>query len=145
MYIQENQKYNVIYNCASIKFFIIKIIYIMETIKLIFTDTMYIFLTCINSIISFVLDSSKHLLDSSKHLLNKPELNLIIKPKTVNNNLSDIERQNIANIRLAKFNQLTGINRVIQEKNKKKSLFESKYLEIQKDRHNQQLIRDWIN
>ncbi|ANB50783.1 hypothetical protein [Powai lake megavirus] len=110
----------------------------METIKLIFTDTMYIFLTCINSIISFVLNGSKY-------LLNKPELNSIIKPKMINNNLSDIERQNIANIRLAKFNQLTGVNRVIQEKNKKKSLFESKYLEMQKDRKNQQLIHDWMN
>ncbi|AZL89177.1 hypothetical protein QKC54_gp0660 [Megavirus baoshan] len=130
----------------------------METIKIIFTDTMYIFLTCINSIISFIFDNSKH-------LFKKPELNSIIRPKIMNSNLSDnssdnlsdnssdnssdnlsnIERQNIANIRLAKFNQPTGINRIIQEKNKKKSLFESKFLEMQKDRHNQQLIRDWMN
>ncbi|AVL94988.1 hypothetical protein ma602 [Moumouvirus australiensis] len=133
----------------------------MEKIKIIFTDTILLFLSCIVEIFSYFKGIFK---SNNKITLNKNTTIVPIPEKinnypgtgytcgSINTSNSELDKNAILKARLSKFENNSSsqnfekqknIRQIINNKYKKEKLLEQKY--ILSDKKNEQILRDWIN
>ncbi|AGC02129.1 hypothetical protein H012_gp326 [Acanthamoeba polyphaga moumouvirus] len=135
----------------------------MEELRIIFIDTMLLFLSCIVEIFSYLKNKFKGIILPKKNIIetkkileetnNYPGIGYtcgtfnLINPK-------EIDKETILRARLSKFDQYTNsenqriakqnkIKEIIQNKYKKQQLHEQKYCLY--DKKNEQILKDWIN
>ncbi|AGF85127.1 hypothetical protein QJ854_gp655 [Moumouvirus goulette] len=134
----------------------------MDKLRIIFTDTILLFLSCIVEIINYLKNKFKGILLPKKNII-KTKIT-----KEINNypgtgyscgsvNLLDtneINKEVILKARLSKFDQnitpknqntekQKRIREIINDKYKKKQFYEQKY--CMSDKKNEQILKDWIN
>ncbi|QGR54121.1 hypothetical protein [Moumouvirus maliensis] len=133
----------------------------MEKIKIIFTDTILLFLSCIVEIFSYfkrifklnnkiTLNKNATNIQMSEEINNYPGTGYICGSTNTSN--SELDKDAILKARLSKFEnnpsnqnfeKQKNIRQIINNKYKKEKLREQKY--ILSDKKNEQILRDWIN